>query len=453
MSKINILFLFPDQHRYDWAAWNENADIRTPNLERLCREGVRFTQAVTPSPLCSPARACVAAGREYEGTNVFNNGQSLILNFPNVYRMLRDEAGYHVTGCGKFDLAKPLLDWGGDGKRLLDEYGFSDGCDSEGKWDGVGAHNRALRDDRKAVGPYCAYLQGEGLDQVYLDDMAKRRENFRLASFATPLPDEAYGDNWVGRKAVELIENAPEGKPWFLQVNFPGPHDPWDITESMEASVRGRENLPAPVQPGEEGTPEEHLKVRQNYTAMVENIDAWIGRLMDLIESRGELDNTLIVYASDHGEMLGDHGKWAKHGPEQPSVSVPLVVWGPGFGKGETVEAPATIIDVAATFLEAAGLTVPEKMDSRSLRKQMSADASQQRKVVFSGLNTGRAGDWRMVFDGRYKMIAHPEGPTEAYDLAEDPAETDEMLERMPDEVRQRLLDALKKQFPHFIQG
>jgi arylsulfatase len=452
MTKPNILFLFPDQHRFDWAGWHPSADIRTPNLDRLAKEGVHFTQCVTPSPLCSPARACVAAGREYEGTNVLNNGQSLILNMPNFYRMLRDEAGYHVTGCGKFDLAKPLLDWGGDGKRLLSEYGFSDGCDSEGKWDGVGAQRRALADKRPAVGPYCAYLQSEGLDEVYLNDMGERQKDFHLASFATPLPDEAYGDNWVGRKAEELINDAPAGKPWFLQVNFPGPHDPWDITKSMEASVRDREELPLPVNPGEEGTPEQHLKVRQNYTAMVENIDAWIGKLMDLIEKRGELDNTLIIYASDHGEMLGDLGKWAKVVPEHPSVCVPLVAWGTGFAKGETVQAPTSIIDVAATSLQAAGLEIPEDMDARPLQLQTDSDSSKSRRVVFSGLFLNKERDWRMAFDGRYKLIAAHTGVITGYDLDQDPGETKNILEQMPSQDRERLESALREQFPDFIE-
>ncbi len=449
MTKPNILFLFPDQHRFDWAGWHPTADIRTPNLDRLAKEGVHFTQCVTPSPLCSPARACVATGREYEGTNVFTNNENLILTFPNLYRMLRDEAGYHVTGCGKFDLAKPMLDWGGDGKRLLKEYGFSDGCDSEGKWDGVGAHYRAKLAGRPAVGPYCKYLESLGLDQLYLDDMGERHNH--LISEPTELPDEAYGDNWVGRNGADLIRNAPKDKPWFLQVNFPGPHNPWDITKSMAESVRDRTDFPQPVA-SNDGTQDQHLKVRQNYTAMVENIDAWVGKLMDVIEERGELDNTLIVFTSDHGEMLGDTERWAKSVPYQASAFVPMVVWGPGIPKGEKVDAPTSVLDVTATFLKAAGLDVPEDMDSRPLDEQTMSNDTARHEFVFSGLNKWNGGSWRMVYDGRYKLVMQTDGPVEAYDLQEDPNELTNAADTLPSDIMEKLEAELRGHYPMFFE-
>jgi arylsulfatase A-like enzyme len=113
----NILFLFPDQLRYDFVEPAAGIPVRTPNVKRLAANGVRFTRAVTPAPLCAPARACLASGLEYYRCRVPSNAQNYPLDQPTVYQLLRG-AGYHVMGCGKFDLHKPELDWGLDGKRM-----------------------------------------------------------------------------------------------------------------------------------------------------------------------------------------------------------------------------------------------------------------------------------------------------------------------------------------------
>ena len=128
-ARPNILFLFPDQLRHDFV---EPADsgipVRTPNIKKLAAAGVLFTEAVTPAPLCAPARACLASGLEYDRCRVPSNRESYPLDQATFYRLMR-ASGYHVMGCGKFDLHKPELDWGLDGKRLIRDWGFSDGVD------------------------------------------------------------------------------------------------------------------------------------------------------------------------------------------------------------------------------------------------------------------------------------------------------------------------------------
>ena len=162
----------------------------------------------------------------------------------------------------------------------------------------------------------------------------------------SPLSDDAYGDNWVARNGLELLDRTPPGQPWFLQINFPGPHDPWDITGTMERSCRELRNLPEPVA-NEGSSSAQHIRIRQNYSAMVENIDHWVGVYLNRLRERSELDNTWIVFSSDHGEMLGDHGRWGKSLPHQPSIGVPLLVAGPGARDGALIHAPVTIMDLA----------------------------------------------------------------------------------------------------------
>jgi arylsulfatase len=219
----NFLVLFPGAWRHDWLGCAGGIGIQTPALDALAARGVRFTQCVTPSPLCAPARAALALGCDYQSCGVLDNNDNLALDRPNFYRNLR-EAGYSVGGVGKFDLAKGLDDHGGDGFRLLHEWGFTHGRDSEGKWDGVREMQRV-----PITGPYGRFLDALGLRDRYLADMEDRRNAVGLySSRASPLDTKAYGDDWVSRSAIEMIRSFPSDRPWFAQVNFPGPHDPFD---------------------------------------------------------------------------------------------------------------------------------------------------------------------------------------------------------------------------------
>ena len=427
----NILLLLPDQHRYDWVGPSPDIPVRTPNADALGREGVRFRRAFCPSPLCAPSRACLAAGREYGRCNVRNNGVDYPIEQPTFYTLLRD-SGYHVAGCGKFDLHKATLRWGRDGRRLLDEWGFSDGIDNAGKWDAIHSGSVTPKD------PYMRYLKRHGLLEAHATDFSRRHT--KAATFPTPLPDHAYCDNYVGRNGLELMERFPEGKPWFLQVNFTGPHDPWDITKSMAGLYAGVE-FPQPNR-CPRFAPSTHVRIRRNYSAMVENIDRWVGIYVERLRERGELANTLIVYSSDHGEMLGDHGRWGKGVPFEPSVHIPMTAWGPGVKAGIVSDALVSLMDLTATFLECARVPVPKDMDSRSLRPLLAGTASKHRDHVLSGLN-----DWRMVFDGRHKLVTGfsgrkgPRGEAEEptppllFNLEADPLENANIAAKAPDVV------------------
>ena len=414
----NILFLFPDQLRHDFVQPSAEIPVATPNLKTLAAGGVRFTRAVTPAPLCAPARACLASGLEYDRCRVRSNRENYPLDQPTFYRLLR-HAGYHVMGCGKFDLHKPELDWGLDGKRLLREWGFSDGIDNEGKHDGTRAYKLAGR----PRGPFLAYLEKHRLARVHVEDYERRKGHG--ATFPTPLPDDAYGDNWIARNGLALLDAAPKDKPWFLQVNFNGPHDPWDITASMEKRWRGI-RFPQPNR-CDELTPAVHELVRQNYAAMIENIDRRIGSLIDKVKQRGELDRTLIVVSSDHGEMLGDHNLWAKRHPYQGSVGVPLVVWGLDVARGAVNRQPATTLDLTATFLDYAGIPRPDVMDSRSLRPVLRGREQTIRSEALSGMD-----GWRLVMQGRYKYVKGWRESPKLFDLDDDPLENRNLAGELP---------------------
>jgi arylsulfatase A-like enzyme len=431
----NILLFLPDQHRPDWLGSNPDLPVRTPNLDRLAREGTRFTQALCPSPLCAPSRAGLAAGKDYPRCGVVNNEQDYPLDQPTFYGRLR-EGGYHVLGVGKFDLHKRSKDHNLQGTAYLSEWGFSDGVDNMGKWDAVNSWDGEPHD------AYMAYLHRHGLAEVHVTDMEARRGKSYAGTDPTPLPEHAYCDNWIADNGLRLLDEAPDDRPWFLQVNFTGPHDPMDVTTRMREAWEGVD-FPPPHDSSQfdEAT---HSHIRQNYSAMVENIDRHLGRYLDAIEARGERDNTLIIYSSDHGEMLGDHDLWAKATYYQPSAGVPLIIAGPGVLVGRTFDGPVTLHDLAATSLDYAGLPGLEDMESRSLRPILSGDADEHRPYVISGLVTPRRA-WHLIFDGRYKLVIIADEPPILFDLAEDPWEDHNIAREAPATVA-RLQAALERE-------
>jgi arylsulfatase A-like enzyme len=441
-DRPNILFVFPDQMRPDWVGWSD-VPVRTPTLDALLEDGVAFENAVCPSPVCGPSRSCLASGMEYDRCFVRNHhDHDYPLAAPTLYGRLRDDAGYHVMGSGKFDLQKYSNHQGPDGTHNLAKNGFSEGVNVHGK-------NCTPPDPER--GPYMRFLVEEGYADAHTEDYDDRHP--RHDTHPTPLPAAAYQDNWIGARTVDLLAGAPEEQPWFLQANFVNPHDPWDPTEEMHGWYRDPDvDFPDPVEPSGELSPEGHQEVRRNYAAMVENVDRWLGELLAVLEERGEREETLIVFASDHGEMLGDHGLWHKRTPYRASAGVPLLVNGPGVEARGVIEEPATVLDLHATFRDYAGIDTGEN-DSTTMRPFLEG-RGEPRDVVFSGVN-----HWRMAFDGRHKLVrgfdpelSHGErlsdvdtGDEEQLQAAmveEDPQETANLATERPD-VFDRLDDAL----------
>ncbi len=430
MHPPNILLLFPDQHRSDWLGLNSRLPLRTPNIDRLAARGTRFTQAFTPSPLCAPARACLASGRSYAACGVPSNLECYPLDLPTYYQRLRD-AGYRVAGVGKFDLHKDLAtpaaqrSWNLDGSRLLDEWGFTEGIDNEGKLDGTASY-AATGTPR---GPYLRYLEGLGLARDYVREHEVRDRC--LNAYVTALPDEAYCDNWIAGNGLRFLAGFPPGQPWHLAVNFTGPHDPMEVTQRMHDAWKEVE-FPLPedgLPPG--FTPGDYQRSTRHYAAMIENIDRHVGRFIAAVEARGELDRTLVVYSSDHGEMLGDHGKWGKGTWHTSSVGIPLVAAGPGVAPGAESDALVSLQDLCATFLDYAGAPTLPEMEARSLRPILEGRATQHRPVVVSAL-----GSWRTVFDGRYKLLADGRAEPRLFDTASDPGERTDVAGLHPEIVR-----------------
>lgn len=454
-TQPNILLLFADQHRADWLGHVGTQGVETPTIDRLAARGATFGMTWCSSPLCAPSRACLTAGRQYDNQPVRSNSDNYPLDGPSFYRALR-AAGYWVTACGKTDLRMPSRSWGAsgwherpDGSSALADLGFSAAIDNGGKYMAVGANRAGVPE------PYATFLAEEELLETHVADYANRSFPAPISTDPrcyvntdpTPLPDDAYCDNWIARNGRLLVDNAPEGQPWFLQVNFTGPHDPMDITDSMSEAWSDREMAP-PVATDSLDS-EKHQDIRRNYAAMIENIDRNCGELIDWLESTGRLKNTVVIYSSDHGEMLGDLGHWAKVVPYQPSISVPLVIAGPGFTPGQQTMSPVAHVDITATILDLAGAKLDGELEGLSLLPFLCGrDNSPRRDLVLSGIGT-----WRAISDGRLKYIRgyRPETPIDEmtkgsydpsddlpellFDLVSDPHEQNDLSDSRPEDL------------------
>ncbi|MDE0039058.1 MAG: sulfatase-like hydrolase/transferase [Gammaproteobacteria bacterium] len=451
-AQPNILLFFPDQHRGDWTGYHNTPGVRTPSLDGLAAMGQAFRNAMTPSPLCSPARGCLAAVAPYDAQAVKHNLHDVDPKDPNLYRALRN-AGYQVLGCGKFDLLKASMNWGvngrhGDGPDAdLFRLGFTDGIDNAGKHDFVAGHKKGRSE------PFQAFLGKHNLLDIHLEDYAGRtgkdRANYTNTA-PTPLPDFAYCDNWIAANGLQLLEAASNDAPWFLQVNFNGPHEPMDVTASMQSRWLDPD-LPSPVATSEYDA-EQHNAIRANYAAMIENIDAHLGRYLGYLADQDILDDTVVIYASDHGEMLGDHDRWGKVVPHEPSVHIPLVLAGPGVEARPPRDARVDLVDLAATIIHLAGA------DSPSGKGQLLTDpALASRKTV--GL-----GGWRAIYEDGLKYVHNfdPESwgrmwngefdpgddaPAALYDLETDPRELTNLTDEQPEtaaRMHRALFDALE---------
>ncbi len=435
VKKPNFLFLFSDQHRGDWMPYDtttkqklgvEALELNMPNIRGIMDRGTSFSCAVSPAPICAPARACLASGLRYKNCRVYHNNVNFDAGLKTFYGELQ-KAGYFVCGAGKFDLNKADLEWGDGYHSLLQQIGFSDAADSEGKMDTIWA---AMRNQ---PGPYGRMLKEAGWLEEHIEDMLHRGGN----AYPSPLPDELYADNWITRKSRDIIEKLPKDRPWFMQINFSGPHDPWDITKDMKDKISER------IFPYAEDCSigEKNHEVRQNYAAMIENIDQCIGELFETLKQHGDLENTIIIYGADHGEMMGDHDLYGKAKPEQGSIHIPLVIDASYFSgkQGICNHTPVELQDLAATFLDYAGLAHEESLEAVSLKPILDGKTDRVREYAISELinpnPTGLIRSFGTVTDGKLKLIMRVGEADRLYDLSVDPFEKKDIAMQQPAEV------------------
>jgi len=436
-TRPNIVLIMTDQQRYDTIAELDFPHAITPNLDRLVREGTSFDSCYVTAPACVPSRASLFSGLYPHSNGVIGNLDGWRRSW--VERMA--DAGYRCTNIGKMH-TWPMDAQCGFHQRLVVENKerirkFT-GSEFIDEWDKALATHRLERPLR--------------MDYRKLDDYRER-----LGAFEWPLPEDMHSDTFTGDLASWWIRKyAPTDEPLFLQIGFPGPHPPYDPTPSAIAkyadidppirAVRTEdvENQPSAykalrarqdeleadaIADALEPSEESRKRQRRYYLANVTMIDEKIGQILEALEDKGLLENAIVIFTSDHGDTLGDHGQSQKWTMYEQAVHVPLVVWGPGLvPAGRAVPHLVQHMDIGATVLDFAGIEVPEYMEAQSFRPILQDEAARGRDCVFAELGPDnviqeiefmtmiRSLDWKLVH-----FLGSEEG--QLFDLAADPEE------------------------------
>ena len=440
MAPPNVLWICTDQQRFDTLGCCGNGLVRTPNIDRLAASGVLFERAYSTSPICTPSRACFLTGRYPRTTRARQNGQEIPADEVLVTKIL-SEAGYTCGLSGKLHLSPCCPDvCKGIERRIDDGY-------AEFHW----SHHSTPSWPNSE---YLHWLTERGAE--YHTPPRDDCEHVLVG-----MPAELHQTTWCAEKAVAFMKDCARfGRPWLFSVNPFDPHHPFDPPPGcLQRHLDRLDDVPLPryvegeladkprwQQMDHQGSyggqggfrfadmsQRDHRLVRAAYWAMCELIDAQVGRMIETLEQTGQLENTIVLFMSDHGEMLGDHGIYLK-GPYfyEEAIRVPLVISWPGhIPPGRRSRALVELTDLPQTLLDAAGVAHHGGMQGRSLWPLLigEADLHHHRDDLYceyyNGMNPHRdpAPFLTMVATGRYKLVADHGHGGELYDLAEDPGE------------------------------
>lgn len=444
----NILILMADQHRADILGCAGDPVVRTPNIDRLAAEGIRFDNAYCQGPLCMPARASFLTERYVRDHGVYENRWAVPVDLPTFLHSIQ-QTGYHTACIGKMHLwvhgerntdgTRATTDARQRADQMVD-YGFAEPIETVGKLATVNIGSE-----------YTDHLAERGLLGTYREWVAKRQYGRgsgaeTLPNWATgsiPIPAEDYIDAWHADRVVRWLEEYDRDEPWCMWVGFPGPHDPWDApAEYVDLYRHGAMPMPGSLRRPdipEDGpfrdflsfflwkhsdsatmTDEVIQSVRQHYYADVTVIDDGVARIRQALEKTGQADNTWIIYTADHGEMLGEHRMLMKMVFYEPSVRVPLIIRPPLGTDPAVVTDLVEHLDVPATIRAIAGAPGHESFEGEALLGGDGRLTGHRREAVFSE-NYGMG----MVRTGRHKLVFHEDSvsPGQLFDLEQDPAE------------------------------
>lgn len=458
MTRPHIIFIITDQQRYDTIAELGYPFMETPHLDRLVREGVAFRQCHVTAASCAAARASLFKGYYPHTTGILKNADRWRRSW--IERL--NEAGYHCTNIGK------MHTW-----PYQTELGFHERYVVENK-------DRYL-EGRYYFDEWDKALRFRGLVKQQRD-LYRQRDDYRtaLGAFDWELPEDAHPDNFVGDLACWWLDTYPRPEPLFLQIGFPGPHPPYDpIPRYSQAYMekplplqpvteRELESLPPPLQElrrhnleidhdsvvmGLHPTPEQRHRQRAYYLANVTMIDEKVGQILAALDRNGYLENAIVIFTSDHGDCLTDHGQSQKWTMYEQITRVPLIVWAPGrFAGGQTVDGLVQLMDLGPTILEWAGLKIPDDFEAVSLADGCDPGAAfAGRDFVYceqarDGILTG-CQFMTMVRDHDYKLVHFlDETFGQLFDLRSDPAEVENLWDDPSASAQKsRLLDELRE--------
>ncbi len=425
MKRPDILLLMTDQHRGDCLSCAGHPVVQTPHLDWLAAAGVRFSNAFSECPVCVPARRSLMTGRFPANHGVvMNHIPEVPLPGPTLPELLSHN-GYQTHLCGKLHLT-PLrklhgfmsTDWADDAKPVIKT--------SRG---------------RPIVNDYQRFLVSEGMHLPGFSGAHGLSSNTPIAR-PWHADERLHFSNWVTDRAIEFLDRRDPTVPFFLKVSYLHPHPPCtppslyyeryldvplpprpvgDWARVFEQPTRGNHRDPTRIYL----EPPMQRQLEAAYYGSINHIDDQINRILMALPRPQE---TLIVFVSDHGEMLGDHQWFRKHCPWQGAVNIPFIIRPPdswGGRTGEVCEAPVQLSDVMPTCLAAAGIAIPQHLDGRDLVPLLNGEPLRRDFVhgECADVRTLNSGV-QYLTDGRRKYVWFPGRDEEQFfDLKQDPEE------------------------------
>lgn len=429
----DILFFMADQFRWDCLGCMGNTAIRTPNLDAIAARGVVFRNAFTPDPICVPARATIMTGNYPTTCTGFRNNSGRIREGQPLLTEVLGRAGYRSYASGKLHFVPyappgtPRLVHGFEHVDLHESGRVLAEFDPEGRLRGVEDYFDYLRD-----AGWGGYGRGHGIG------------NNDVRPCPSPLPAEHHVDRWIADCAIRRLDahvrESPE-RPFFLFVSSPKPHSPYDPPRPFDSLYDPRA-LPKPFgTPADSLTRDPHLEVerftramgslspeaiqviRSYYYGCITFLDEQVGRVVNRLRELGRLDNTIILFTADHGDLLGDFGTFFKVSHLNGSIRVPLLMAGPGIARGVVTEALAGLQDILPTLSAAAGTTIGQRVHGLELSAPLAGSRAPLREAYYAQTGSAGHGSW-MTCDHRWKYIYSQWGAVEElYDQASDPHE------------------------------
>ncbi len=425
----NVLFIAVDDMNNDLACYG-HPFVKSPNIDRLAARGVRFDKAYCQMPWCSPSRASLMTGLRPDTTRVmdlnyhFRDGLPDVVTLPQAFM----KAGYYAARVGK------IYHYGNPG-----DIGTS-GLDDPASWQEVvnpaGRDKTTLERDILIMKP----TKGLGSSMSLLADKTGK--------------DEEHTDGKVATEAIKLLE-ANKDRPFFLAVGFYKPHCPWVAPQKWFDLYKLKDEVLPPIPPTWKATvpaaalastspwpykgvtPEEAQQCRLAYHATISFVDAQIGRVVDALDRFGLVENTIIVFWSDHGYHLGEHGLWMKQSCYEESTRVPMIIVAPKLAAGKVSPRTVELVDLYPTLTDLAGVPAPAGLQGVSLRPLLQEPTQAwgrpaHSQVVRGGINgiqgySVRTERWRYTeWEGGARGVElydHDNDPQEMRNLASDPAQ------------------------------
>ncbi|WP_440897568.1 arylsulfatase [Amphibacillus sp. Q70] len=431
--KPNIVLIMVDQMRADCLSILDHPVVDTPNLDQLARQGVLFRNAYAATPSCIPARASLLTGMSQTSTGRVGYEDKIPWNYENFLPESFQKAGYHTQAIGKMHVYPTRKLCGFHHIELHDGYMHYNRF----------KHQSYADETFDQTDDYLNWLRDRAGHHIDLTDLGL---DCNSSTVARPwaLAEELHPTNWVVTRSIDFLRRRDPTKPFFLNMSFVRPHPPFDPPEFYYNMYKDLELPDPPIgdwtmgqDPDRLGhnpitakghVPKRRLKQAQAaYYALITHIDHQIGRFLMKLSEYGLDDNTIILFSSDHGELLGDHHLFRKSLPYEGSAKIPLILADPGdyldFPHHQQLDQVIEVRDIMPTLLDIANIEIPKTVEGKSLYSLVQNKELEWRDYLHGEHEMGRESH-HYITNGKEKYIWFSQtGEEQYFDLETDPQE------------------------------